>query len=360
MSNNHKINALQFSLFIIFPIISFFSGIGFHNIIMISGVDAWISVIISFILGFLILLLTIFLFNFEPDKNIHEKIKFIFGNIIGTIIDIVIDILIFIISIISLYGICNFIVSQYLSETPFYIIALLLGVITIYNISKNIEGISRVNIIMLVIILFLSILSFISLIPKIDFSNIKPTLEYGINNPIMGGIILTLTNVVPIFSLLCIPKNQIIGYSKINKYLIIFYIFSYIFIFFITFKTIGVLGIYLTKAYQFPEYIVLRKINILDFFDKVENIISVKWFFSSFSTLSLLIFYLEKSIKKRGNNIYFLSIITLSIILSSMVLFKNNTMFTNFIENIYPAVGLIVLLLFVFIYIFSLIKRKKA
>ena len=227
MSNNHKINALQFSLFIIFPIISIFSGIGFHNIIIYSGVDAWISVIISFILGLFILVLTIYLFNFEPDKDIHAKIKFVFGGIFGNIIDTIINIFIFIISMVTLYGICNFIVSQYLSETPFYIIAILLGIIVIYNVSKNTEGMSRVNIIMLVIIILLSIFSFTSLIPKMDISNIKPILEYGISRPIIGGIILTLTNIVPIFSILSIPKNQIIGYSKINKYLIICYIFSF-------------------------------------------------------------------------------------------------------------------------------------
>ena len=73
MTKNNKINTFQYSTLIMFLILSSFSGIGFQNIVKISKVDCYISIIISYFLGLIILGLTIYISNYEPDKNIHEK-----------------------------------------------------------------------------------------------------------------------------------------------------------------------------------------------------------------------------------------------------------------------------------------------
>ena len=221
MNNNQKINAFQYAILIIFPILSIFNGIGFHNIIKISKRDCYFSIIFSYLIGLIILAMIIYISNYEKDKNIHKKINIIFGNPIGNIINAIINIIIFIISIVTIYGICNFVTSQFLSETPVLVIGIMIGIVIVYNITKGIEVITRANIIFLAIILTLSIISFISLIPQIDKSNLKPILENGITPPLKGSIYLTLTNIVPTLAILTIPKNKVIDYPKINKYLII-------------------------------------------------------------------------------------------------------------------------------------------
>ncbi len=358
MNNNQKINAFQYAILIIFPILSIFNGIGFHNIIKISKRDCYFSIIFSYFIGLIILAMIIYISNYEKDKNIHEKINIIFGNCIGNIINIVINIIIFIISIVTIYGICNFVTSQFLSETPVIIIGIMIGIVIVYNITKGIEVITRANIIFLAIILALSIISFISLITQIDKSNLKPILENGITPPLKGSIYLTLTNIVPTLAILTIPKNKIIDYPKINKYLIISYTLSYIIILLISIKTLSILGLNLTNLYEYPEYIVLKKISLFNFFDKIENIIFIKWILTSFSTLSLLIYYLSNSIKIKKNNNIMPFLITTIIILISTYYFKNNTLFTNFIETKYPYINLILLIIFIFITITISLKKR--
>lgn len=358
MNNNQKINAFQYAILIIFPILSIFNGIGFHNIIKISKRDCYFSIIFSYFIGLIILAMIIYISNYEKDKNIHEKINIIFGNCIGNIINMVINIIIFIISIITIYGICNFVTSQFLSETPVIIIGIMIGIVLVYNVTKKIEVITRANIIFLAIILTLSIISFISLIPQIDKSNLKPILENGITSPLKGSIYLTLTNIVPTLAILTIPKNNVINHSKINKYLFISYTLSYIIILLISIKTLSILGLNLTNLYEYPEYIVLKRISLFNFFDKIENIIFIKWILTSFSTLSLLIYYLSNSIKTKKNNNIMPFLITTIIILISTYYFKNNTLFTNFIETKYPYINLILLIIFIFITITISLKKR--
>jgi len=358
MTKNNKISTFQFSILIMFLILSSFSGIGFHNIVKISNVDCYISIIISYFLGLIILEITLYIQNYEPDKNIHEKINCLFGKIIGPIINIIIDIIVIIISVVLIYGICNFIVSQYLSETPILIIGIMLGIVVVYTVSKGLESIVRSNIIFLIIALSLSALSFISLFPQIDTSNLKPFLEHGITNPIKGGIIITLTNIIPIIAILIIPKNKIINYPKIPKYLFLTYTTSYIIMFLITIKTISVLGINLTEMYQHPEYIVLKKISILNFFDKIENIIFIKWILSSFSSLTILVYFLSNSAKKATTKKILPLIMVTIIITISHLFIKNNTIFTNFIESIYPYINLFLLIIMIIIVLNIFIKKK--
>jgi len=358
MTKNNKINTFQYSILIMFLILSSFSGIGFHNIVKISKVDCYISIIISYFLGLIILGLTLYISNYEPDKNIHEKIYCLFGKVLGGIINLIINIVVIIISVVLIYGICNFIVSQYLSETPILIIGLMLEIVVIYTVSKGIETIVRSNIIFLVIALSLSALSFISLFPQIDTSNLKPFLEHGLSNPIKGGIVITLTNIVPIIAILIIPKNRIINYPKVPKYLLFTYTLSYIIMLLITIKTISVLGINLTQIYQHPEYIVLKKISILNFFDKVENIIFIKWILSSFSSLTILVYFLSNSIKKGTTKKLLPAIVVAIIITISHLFFKNNTIFTNFIESIYPYINLFLFIVLIIV-VLNIFVRKR-
>lgn len=354
--NKDKINNIQFSCLIVFPILALFSGIGTHNTIKIAEVDSYISVFLAYIIGFLPLLLFMLIFNYKKELNIVEKVKYLFGNTLGTVINYVINILVLLIGVTLFHGITNFAISQFLAETPILVLMILIGIVLVYNVSLGIETISRVGIIFLMIICLLTIISTSGVIPHFEMSNIKPTLEYGITPPLKGSIALTLTNVIPIFVLLIIPKEKIKNNKKTNKWLIVFYTLAFIFAFLAMLLTIGALGIYLCDIYQYPEYTVLKKISIFNFLDRIENFIYVKWILSSFSCLSLIIYYLNISIKKTSKKILPTIIIGVMIYIALSV-FKNNTIFYNFILKIYPYICLLLFSVYVIIGV-NIIFRK--
>lgn len=344
-----KINTLQLTSMLIMLVVSATFGKGFYTVIKSSGVDSWISVIIAGIIGFLIIFAYLYISNYEPDLSLPEKNKKLFGNIFGTIINYLITIIIFITSVSLFYDLTGFISSQFLQETPTFVIGIMFILIIIYINIKGIEVISRTSFALMFIGYILFFISFFGLLPQFDISNVKPFLEFGLTKPLNGSLYILMLNIMTTIVLLIIPKNSLVDYKKLTKRIIIFYIISIIMIFLVVFLTLGNLGIDLTKLYSFPEYVVLKRINIFGFIDRIENILVMQWIFSIFINISLCIYFMSNTIKK-GNNKIITFILSFLLLIISNTVFKNTTLYNTYVYNIaiyfkYILVAIVILII---------------
>ena len=352
-----KIASNSFLSMIILSIISSSIGISMYTVIKTSSIDCYISILIGELLGLIPLFIFIYIFNNYEDLSIKEKNILVFNKILGTIINIILFIIFFIISGTIIFNLGNFIVSQYLSETPLLLIMVVLGITIAYTINKGIETISRVSSIFIVIVFILFIFSFCYLFNEANINNLKPFLEYGLNNPIKGGIINSIITTSPLYALLIIPKNKVIGKTGITKKIILSYLISSSIIFLISLLSTSILGKYLLNIYQYPGYISIKKISIFSFIDRIENFMSLHWILSCFITISITTYYLSGSIKKVSNKIVNYLLVIL-IILISFFYFKNNTYFTHYIYYTYPYISLILLIIH-FIILIKIYMYKK-
>lgn len=339
-----KINSLQFAALFLMIIVSFYFGIEGLSIENIGGRDSYISILLACIIGIIFLVMFFYIFNFKPKLKINEKIKTLFNKNIASIINTTLIICFFTIAVTSFYNITNFITSQFLTQTPKIIIGLLFLLVIIYINFKGIEVITRVNFILVTIDVILLLISFISLLPKCNFDNFLPFLENP-SNVIKGSGYIFLMNVVPMFMLLVIPKDML-NDNKYKSLIIINYIISFICILNIVIITIGNLGIDLANLYHYPEYIVLKKIHIFNFIDRIENVLEIQWIFGSFQTISFIVYYIKNSKKSNNNDII---ITTFLILIFSLILFKNDTVFEFYIKNIAPSIRIIILSIFMII-----------
>ena len=361
ISMKWKINSLQYAAILAFLIYIPTLGIGTHLIINISKNDAYISTIIMGILGIIILLLFNYIHSYNKDESISTTIINLYGKILGNIINIIICIIFLIISITYLYNLSNFITSQFLNQTPTIIIIISITILIAYNLSKGFQNMSRVSLILFIINFTLFTLTIIFILPHTDINKLKPFLSNNTTSITKSGLLLTSTNILPIFSLLCIPRNNIKDNNKLNKYLIIFYIIAITSCFLKVATTISSLGIYLSKMYQYPEYISLKEINLLGFIERSENILSIQWILGYVIAISMLIYYISSTIKIKNdkpNNIITIIILIIITYLTKKI-FINNTMFNYYITNIFPYITMILLLIFVLITITIFIKKRK-
>lgn len=354
---NWKINSLQFSTLFSFTLLSTLIGIGFNNVVNLAKVDSYISVIIAYIIGFIPLLLFIYLFN--QEKTINELLKDTFGNIIGTIISYLLLIPIGIIGICSVYSISNFMVSQFLSDTPIIIIYVIPSLVILYGLIKGIETISRTSLILYVIMILLFFIAIFGLAPQIELNNYKPILENGLTNPIKGALIFVLSDIIPLFVMLSISKKNIINKEKTTKNIVIFYTISIIIMFLNITMTIGTLGIHLTDMYQYPEYMVLKQISLFNFLDRIENFVTIQWIFRTFMLVTMIVYYIQNTIKKDTNSKILPAIILATIIVLNIIIFKNNTMFTNFALKIYPYTNLVLFIIIIITSLVVFLKNKR-
>lgn len=357
-----KISCLELASIIIVQVVTMFSGINITILKEGADINSWLSAIITYIIGIIPILAIIYIANYQKDLNLFEKINNLFGKKIGFIINIIISLLLLVLGMTILYNIINFILSQLLYRTPFLISCLLFMSLVIYNANKGINVISKSCLLLLMLNIGLFIINILALYQQTDFSNFLPLLKVNTSGIIPTFLKIFSINLLPIISILIIPKNRISDPTKYNKTIIISYIVGVIISISLVIVTFGVLGINLVKAFEYPGYIVLRKIELFGFLERIENIISLQWIVGSFIYLSLIIYTISKSIPlksvKSHKIINLLVGITLIILVTNI--FKNNTIFDNYIINIFPYIMSVFILIYVVTIIKVLFSKKQS
>ncbi len=335
-------NKNEYSILTFFITRCLYAGIAIHNICFIAKQDSWLSIILAFIVGLVPFSIYIKLLNKEPNLNIQQMLNKHLGKL-GYILNILLIIIVTIDASIILWNLSNFVNSQFLFKTPIYIIAIFFMIPVIYTINKGINAIGRTAVILFIIDMLMYVTCFVTLIFKIDLNNMLPIFE---DTSILGGALIELSyNIISIFILLSIPKNNIKDYS--TKTLIYFYVFNFLTAFLVIFFIIGIFDANMTNLYQYPEFHILKTINIANFFQRVESILAFQWLIDFIMGLILFIYFIKTSIieitkYKNDNIIYIIGII---IIVLSLSMFKNNTVAYNFLGNIYKYIRLLVFII---------------
>lgn len=353
-----KINSIQLSSLFTLLILSSTIGLSSYPTIKIAGLDSYISIGLGSILGIIPLILLIYISNYEIDKPIYEKNEIIFGKIFGNIINFILTAIFFVMAATVLFNSCNFLISQYLSETPLIIAFIVFGLVVVYAVNKGIETISRVGSIFLVITLFFFITGIFGLIGYVKLDNIKPILEFGIKKPLWGAFINVLVSTSPIYAILVFPKNNLTDKEKLSKTLIIQYIIAEIIKIAISFTSTSILGQYLLKLYQYPVYIALKRLSIFGFIDRIENFISIQWVLSNFITLAMLLYYIKANIQRKKNSKILNTLIMALVIIFSYYVFKNNTTFNYCVYKYYPIILMVLFGIIIIISISIFIKKR--
>lgn len=353
-----KINSIQFASAYTLCIISASIGLSLYTTIRLAGHNSYIGTLTGIVMGLIPLFFFLYIFNYEKDLPLYEKTIYIFGKVFGNIINTIVTLLYFVIAITVLFNLGNFIVSQYLADTPLLLVLSVFILVVFHSINKGIETITRTSSIFIVIVLLLFLFSFINLIPQFELSNLKPILEHGLKNPIIGGFINMIIALSPMYTLLIIPKNNLVDKEKVTKYICAGYIISGIIVFSVSILSNGILGKYLIELYQYPGYTSLKKISLFGFIDRIENFISLHWILSSFINLSMIIYFIKSNVKRIGNSKILNFIICTLIVGISFKVFKNNTAFNIYSYKIYPYFLIGLLLIFLVITIGIFIKKR--
>lgn len=357
---NTKISNKGFSSLIFFVSESMFLGVGITQILNSSKQSSPFSIILGSIIGIIVLYFFLKLFNYEKDLTIFEKLEKLYGKIIGNILNILLVILFALYFIYTLWSIQIYIQNKYLDKTPSIIILILFLIPTIYAVNKGIKTMSKLSLIIFIITVIEILLSIFGLINYVEFDNLKPFFNNPFSNVLKNALYFVSYLLTPSFMLLTVPKNQIENQNKLDKHIILFYIFGCINFFLLFSFIICVFGVELSSLFYYPEFTLLKKINYLDFIQHVENILSTQWLFSLFISGIMSLYYVNEYThhKNINNKVVYYLFILISLILSTM-LFKNTTLGYNFVKSNFVKFYSIPIFILVIISVFVL-KLKKS
>lgn len=234
-------------------------------------------------------------------------------------------------------------------------------ILIVYTTNKGINVISKVAMLLLLINIGLYTINILALIGEIELSNFYPILKENTKNIIPTSLKIASINYLPLLTILNIPKDNVTTPKKYKKTIIIAYIIGAIISFGLVITTFGVLGINLINAFEYSEYIVLRRIKLFGFLERIENIISLQWIIGSFVYLTVIIYSMSKSIPTKSLKSHKIINILIGIILTTLTLyiFKDNTIFDNYVKNIFPYIISSLLIIYIILIIKILLSKKQ-
>lgn len=354
----NKINKSEMGALTFFLVRAFFIGITFNNLVQIAKQDSYISLCISIILGFIPLLFIYYIFNYEPSLALPKKNIKLFGNILGTIINILLIWFTFFIILIVFGNLVTFIFSQYLNKTPTLVISIVFIVAIVYVLLHGIKTICRTAIILLFFTFLLYVLSVIGLSAQINVDNFKPFIEFGYMPIIKGSYSYITYNVLPLYLLLIVPKNDIDD-KNFFKSVVIFYIIASISLLFVVFTTIGIFGIKLCYLYEYAEFQVLKYVSLIGLSARIDGILIIQWIFDFLIFIIIGMHFIVESTKtlfKVNKHVYSIILAIILVILNEYI--TSNVVLNNLSMHVFPHIIFVFISLYLVIVWISIRVKK--
>ncbi len=333
------------------------------NLIINTGNNSTIiCILIGYIIGFIPISLIIYISKFLDNKNIFElnKEKFKF---FGHIINLILFLGVIFIGLLLSWKIVDFTISNLLSQTNAWAIAIVLFPIMAYAVIKGQEVINRSTFILIIILLIMLIFSTAFLIPNVKLDNFLPLFNISKIDFIKCSFYYMTLSVFPLISTLSIKQNDIVDKENFKKTIIIGYSISTLIILIFNFLIIGIYGAKFASILSFPDYYLFKNINAFDFIQRTENIISSTVYIASYGGTCFLIYFAHKyiidtlKIKKKKIINFIIILLAVGIPLISIYLFQNY--YINDIILKYPYFSSIILIGLILNFILLLFSSKR-
>lgn len=358
---NTKINNKGFASILFFISQTMFLGVGIPQILSSSNQSSPISVVLGTIFGLSILYLLLKLYNYEKDLNLFQKNEKLFGKVLGNLINFFLVVIMTLFFIYTLWSLEIYIQNKYLDKTPSIIIIIIFLLPVVYSVNKGIKAISKTSMIIFIISVIEIVLCIFGLTNLLEIDNLKPFFTTPTMTIVKDSLNFASYFLIPAFVMLIIPKNKIENSYKLDKYMLIYYLFGCINLFLLITFIIGIFGIEYAKLFYYPEFTLIKKINYFDFITHVENILSSQWLFSLYITAVMnLLFVKEYMNYKKSNKKFIYYIFIILCLIGATIIFENTTIGYNIAKKYFNVIySLPILLLLIISLIVITLKRNK-
>ncbi len=290
MLDNQKISVRQFRILVILFTIGTSILIVPATLAFEAKQDAWIAAILGVGMGLLVILLYNKLGLMLPDMTFVQMNQKILGKWLGKMASLLFFSLSFTYASALLFYTGNFFITEIMPETPLGSLVILMGIIMVMAVRYGLETFARSAEIFFLLFFFLFISLVFSVTPEIEVENIQPVFEVEFKPLLRGSIFLVVTSTVNAVVLLMIFPANVNQPMEAQKSFLIGSLIGGLVMIIITFLGIFVLGPYHSATQIYPGYELTKKINLGDFFTRIDAIMAGMWMITIYFKL-ILYFY---------------------------------------------------------------------
>lgn len=275
----------QYNILMFFLTRALFLGGGLSLLVGISKNDLVFSGILGMLLGYFILYLL-----FKKGR-------------INKYLNVLIAIIVLIMNTLS----NTVLTSTYLLyNTPTILIVLVFYLTLLYGVKKDFKVIGRITEIFIYVSAAEIILSVLGLMPLTEFNRMLPLFTTKFINIIKGIIVFCGASVLP--NILLINYKGNLKFRDVSGGYIVGSLLMIVVLYLIG----TIYGSEFASITRFPEFLILKKIDIMGYFNNVENILVTEWMINILISAMVCI----KTIKDNVSNLLFY-IIVIGLILGS-------------------------------------------
>jgi len=257
----------------------------------------------------------------------------------------------------DLRGMIDFVATVLLPTTPNDILMVLSMLVIVYIAISGLEVVARVTgITFSILFIIVAMLPFL-LLNEWNFGNLQPLFGWESIPAILRAFYVTFSWMGEILFFLIIISN--INPAKKARRAVIIGTGLGLFLFFVVlFSSLAVLGTRIIRESTYPSLMLIQQINITDFLDRLDLVITVVWLPTIFTKVAFLLYAINHcfSYLYKGNTNKFLFPIAFIIGYLSILMFKNTMDLLRFSFYTWNIIGLILQLMLLFIFLF--VKRN--
>lgn len=286
MMEKGKISIAQFTIFVIIFTIGSSILVAPTGLAHRSKQDAWIAEVIAIMVGISLSILYTLLSKQFPKLTLAEYCEKLLGKWLGKLIAFSYLTYFFLLAALLLREIGDFMTTQILPKTPIQAILIIFLLLVIMGARLGLETTARAAEILFPWIIFLFLIMVISITPQIEWTNLKPFLENGLE-PVWQGVYSTIG--LPYLEL--VAFLMVIPYvhtkNNLGKHFCFGVAMGGIMLLLIVLLSILVLGADTTARQIYPSYALAKKIQIGHFLERIEAFMAGIWFFTIFFKMVL-------------------------------------------------------------------------
>ena len=202
---------------------------------------------------------------------------------------------------------------------------------------------------------------------NVEIDNIMPIIinRKHIMRIIDGAIFHAFTCAFISTLFLCINKDKIVDKEKYNKTFIICYLVASLALTLVMFFILSCFGYNMSTLFRFPEYILLKKIEISNTGLHLENLLAFRWLFymialGNIVTYNIICIIKSFSSKEKLSNYIVIFICLLCLFISKMIFYNVPSAIRNIKLYYVPYVALPLFILLTITYILCLFKKRES
>lgn len=334
-------------------------GVAKKIIITISSA-AWLNTLFIILIGLALLFIITKFFKKFDNADIIDISEHVGGKILKIIICII-SIIYFLISAgLILHHICDSLEIIYFPNVDRLFLQLLFLFGAIICAKKGLSTVCKTNLIFVSIILVFMIILLLALVFDMEIRRIFPILGYGFNNTFFGNAtnVYAFSGLIFLFFIMPFLNNS----KEFSKIGFIGFIISSLYLFFTVISLLLSFPFSGITEELLSIYLLSRVVSIGTFLERIDAIYVFLWVLSSFSYLSILIFFICNTFKKmssikNANGVIFavtFMVWSVALLITNVVSFR----FLQFTVFKYFTIGLLVL--FIFILFIGYLKMRKS